>query len=142
MKQETNLPVNEPTIEQAIAEYVSLEPDFQTAKSLRDRLRTRIIDHAKAQPAAFAGNEKSFHMGNGVVVRRATKTVNRFDADKMDSSWLRSILATPSAAAIKVCIDPKLLLHDEPTDTLLAAIDYREELQHSYKVECTTVHNQ
>ena len=81
MKQETNLPANEPTIEQAIAEYVSLEPDFQTAKSLRDRLRTRIIDHAKAQPAAFAGNEKSFHMGNGVVVRRATKTVNRFDAE-------------------------------------------------------------
>ena len=142
MRQETNLPINEPTIEQTLAEFTALEPEFQTVKSLRDRLRNRILDHAKMQPDAFRAGEKSYHVGNGVVVRRATKTINRFDADKMNSSWLRQMLLTPAAAAIKVSIDPKQLVHTAETDALLAAIDYCEELQHSYKVECTTVQNQ
>lgn len=141
MQQEKINPNNR-SIDQVTTEYATLEPDFQQVKTYRDNLRTQILDYVKTQPDAFKGDKKSHHLSSGVVVRRATKTVNHFDDDKMNSSWLKAILSTPSAVAIKVSIDPKLLQHDEVTDALLSAINYREELQHSYKVDITTVQNQ
>lgn len=141
MKQENNTPKNIDTIESMTAEFSMLEPDFMQVKTYRDNLRTRILDHVKNLQEAFRGNEKSHHLPNGVVVRRASKTINHFDADKMNSTWLRAILSTPAAAAIKVSIDPRQLAHSDEIDALLAEIDYSEETQHSYKVELTSVQN-
>lgn len=132
----------EMTIEETAVQFSRLEPDFVAAKTLRDRMRNRLIDYVKQQQNAFAGNEKSYHIKGGVVVRRASKIVPHFDERKMNSAWLKSMLATPSAVAIKVVIDPKKLVYDDDTKLLLDIIGYSEETQHSYKVETTTVQNQ
>lgn len=137
--QQEKLKNNEIDIVAVIAAYPSAKADYQNAKNKVDQASKQIIEHAKTQPDAFRGEEKSYHLSDGVVVRRATTLKGRFDENKMDSAWLRSILATPSAAAIKVSIDPKKLHHDEETDRLLEQIDYATENQYSFKVEVTTV---
>lgn len=136
MKQEKKQAVD---IAMVLESYPQLRTSYQNAKNKVDQASKQIIEHAKTQPDAFRGEEKSYHLSDGVVVRRATTLKGRFDENKMDSAWLRSILATPSAAAIKVSIDPKKLHHDEETDRLLEQIDYATENQYSFKVEVTTV---
>lgn len=129
-------------IEEVVGEFRQLESSYQSAKAIREKLRTQIIEHAKAQKEAWQGDEKSYHIPGGVVVRRSTTLKNRFDEDKMDSRWLARILQTESAAAIKVSIDPKKLHHDDETNRLLDEIDYAEETRYSYSVDATTVDNQ
>ncbi|MCQ2295707.1 MAG: hypothetical protein MJZ67_08665 [Bacteroidales bacterium] len=140
MKQETRQ--TEVNIEEVVSEFRQLESSYQSARAIREKLRTQIIEHAKGQKEAFAGDEKSYHMAGGVVVRRSATLKSRFDEEKMDSRWLARILSTESAAAIKVSIDPKRLHRDAETARLLAEIDYAEETRYSYTVDTTTVENQ
>ena len=129
-------------INEVVNEFRQVEPTYQSAKTAREKLRTQIIEHAKAQKDAWQGDEKSYHIPGGVVVRRSATVKSRFDEDKMDSRWLARILCTESAAAIKVTIDPKKLLRDEATNRLLDEIDYAKETRLSYTVDTTTVDNQ
>lgn len=137
--QQEKLKNNEIDIVAVIAAYPSAKADYQNAKNKVDQASKQIIEHTKSLPDAFRGDEKSYHLTDGVVVRRATTVRCRFDESKMNSTWLKEILATPSAAAIKVSIDPKRLHHDATTDHLLEMIDYTTEKQYSYKVDATTM---
>ena len=120
-------------------EFASCEPEYQSAKTYRGNLRKLLIEYVKGLKYAFVGNEKSYHIKGGVVVPRSEIKKVLFDTDKMNSAWLKAILATPSAEAIKVSIDPAKLLHDAVTDTLLDVIDYCEETEHRFSVATSTV---